>query len=167
MLTSADVSIYLQYLQRRSGLSQQQWAEASGVPAYTVSRLLSGSIYSPPLPAVAALVLAANGSLDEMAGIDFTNPASPPNAQDTIDRQDTSIVYLKDQITFLQTASAEKDARLEKLRRCLSIRNFLIGLLVLLLGALAAIDLLDSSYGFLYRVVDIAPREGALFLRKG
>ena len=44
MLTSADVSIYLQYLQRRSGLSQQQWAEASGVPAYTVSRLLSGSI---------------------------------------------------------------------------------------------------------------------------
>lgn len=53
----------------RSGLTNQQIAEKSGVPLSTVTRVFNGQTDNPNYRTVADIVLAIGGSLDEMEGI--------------------------------------------------------------------------------------------------
>ena len=59
----------LRELKEKSGLSFQEIAKRSNVPASTISRILSGQTDSPGWQTVADLVQAMGGSLDEMMGI--------------------------------------------------------------------------------------------------
>ena len=64
----------LRQLKESSHMSTQQIAEKSGVPASTISRILSGQTDSPGCQTIAELVKAMGGSLDEMMGIKDPKP---------------------------------------------------------------------------------------------
>ena len=168
----ATIAAYLNARVREKGWTCLELSRRSGVPQQTVSRLLNAQTDNPQFISVCQLVAALGGSLDALAGIPAPAPAAAEpfdasHAQDTIDRQDQSIVYLKDQIVRLQAESAEKDAVIGKQRGCISRRNFVIGLLAVVLGSLLTWDLMDPRYGFLYRVLCIQHEQSALLLLKG
>ena len=63
------IYVKLRELKAKSGMSVQQIAEKSGVPASTISRILSGQTDSPGCQTIVDLVRAMGGSLDEMMGL--------------------------------------------------------------------------------------------------
>lgn len=71
-----EYSDRLAALKERSGMTNQQIAEGSKVPASTVSKIISNSTESPSFDAVCAMVKAMGGSVDEIIGI-ATEAASP------------------------------------------------------------------------------------------
>lgn len=60
---------YLKTLKEQSGLTVSQWSDLAKVPADTINKILQGVTKSPTLDTVAALVVAAGGSMDEFLGI--------------------------------------------------------------------------------------------------
>ena len=60
----------LKLLKEKRGLTNQQLADLSGVPVGTVNRILSGQTDNPSFQTICDLVLAMDGSLDELAGIE-------------------------------------------------------------------------------------------------
>ena len=60
----------LKLLKEKRGLTNQQLADLSGVPVGTVNRILSGQTDNPSFQTICDLVMAMNGSLDELAGIE-------------------------------------------------------------------------------------------------
>lgn len=158
-MTATEISVYLQHLQNSRGLTQQAWADASGVPAYTISRYLSASVDAPPFSAITALVKAAGGSLDEMAGIAAPEKETPQHARDMIAQKERSIVYLKEQVSKQEESvqkereeAAKERATAERIRKTSSRKTVAISVMLFLLGALLMWDLMDPKYGFLYRV---------------
>ena len=66
----------LKLLKEKRGLTNQQLADLSGVPVGTVNRILSGQTDNPSFQTICDLVLAMDGSLDELAGIE-KDPEEP------------------------------------------------------------------------------------------
>ena len=165
----ATIAAYLNARVHEKGWTCLELSRRSGVPQQTVSRLLNAQTDNPQFISVCQLVAALGGSLDAMAGISPPAPAQhvPPLAQDTIDRQDLSISYLRAQVSALQAAAAEKEQLIARQRRSISHRNFFIGAMAVLLGVFVTLDLMDPRYGFLYRVLCIQHEQSALFLLKG
>ena len=60
----------LKLMKEKRGLTNQQLADLSGVPVGTVNRILSGQTDNPSFQTICDLVLAMDGSLDELAGIE-------------------------------------------------------------------------------------------------
>lgn len=145
MISSDEIATYLKYLQNSSGLTQQEWEEASGVPNYTISRILCGKTYSPPFSAVAALVMTAGGSLDDLAGISAPDQRPAKHSQELVEQKERSITYLKNQV-------AKQEADVANLRKHSARKTVAIGAMLFLLGALLMWDLMDPHYGFFYRV---------------
>ena len=59
----------LREMKERSGLSNKELAERSGLSLATVNRIMSGQTDVPNYQTVCDLVMAMGGSLDELAGI--------------------------------------------------------------------------------------------------
>lgn len=59
----------LKRLKEKRNLTTNQIAELSGIPASTISRIFSGSTDNPSFQTVCDVVIAMNGSLDELTGI--------------------------------------------------------------------------------------------------
>ena len=57
-------------MKKQSGLSTQQIADQSGVPASTITRMLSGQTEEPTFSNMAKVVKTMGGSLDELVGIE-------------------------------------------------------------------------------------------------
>ena len=57
-------------MKKKSGISTQQTADQSGVPASTITRMLSGQTEEPTFSNIAKVVKTWGGSLDELAGIE-------------------------------------------------------------------------------------------------
>ena len=76
----------LKLLKEKRGLTNQQLADLSGVPVGTVNRILSGQTDNPSFQTICDLVLAMDGSLDELAGIEKApeGPEAKAHGIDTI-----------------------------------------------------------------------------------
>ena len=159
--------LHLQHLQNSRGLTQQAWADASGIPAYTISRYLSASVDAPPFSAITALVKAAGDSLDEMAGIAAPEKETPQHAQDMIAQKERSIVYLKEQVAKLEESVSREHAIAEKIRKASSRKTVAISVMLFILGALLMWDLMDPRYGFIYRVFGMQESQSMLNIIKG
>lgn len=61
---------YLMTLKDKSGLTNEQIANASGVPESTVTRIFNGKTDNPYFQTIVDIVKALNGSVDEMEGIE-------------------------------------------------------------------------------------------------
>lgn len=96
----AQITAYLQGLKDKKQWTVAQWETASGVPKQTISRLLKAQVESPQFRTVAAIVIAAEGSLDELCGIapqveiqeKYVNSIE---SQEVINKGERSITYLK------------------------------------------------------------------------
>lgn len=163
----AAISAYLNALLLDKGWSMQELSRRSGVPQQTVSRILNQQTECPQLLSVAMLADALGGSLDALAGISPPAPSQqvPPLAQDTIDRQDRSISYLRAQVAALQASAAEKEQLIARQRRAISRRNFAISALAVVIGAFVTWDLMDPRYGFLYRVLGMQEQSMAYLIK--
>lgn len=155
-MSGSDISAYLQSLREKTGWSVQDWSDASGVPVNTVVRVLSGKTENPLFDTVAALVKAAGGSLDELAGIVREIPPlpspQPEHSEESWRIVERYIETLKDGVEARDKKIAAAEARERKLQQKIARRNALIGLFMFVFGFFLAWDFLDPNYGFFYRV---------------
>ena len=73
----------LKEMKDRSGLTNKELSELSGVPLSTVSKIMSGHTDIPNYQTVCDLVKAMGGSLDALAGIRPAEEAGPERAEES------------------------------------------------------------------------------------
>ena len=123
------ISNQLKLLKEKRHLTNQQLADLSGVPIGTVNRILSGQTDNPSFQAVCDMVMAMDGSLDEMVGI--KEEASPS------DKKSAS----KEIIQLYEGIIADKEKWMLRLFSCCCV------LTIVLIG-IVAYDLLNPHIGF-------------------
>ncbi len=143
-------------MKKASGLTAQQIADKSGVPASTINRMLSGQTEEPTFSNIAKVVKAMNGSLDELVGI-------PPK---TVTVVETKTVSGDERLIELYERSIKSKNKWIRNLFAISITLivFLVGMLIYdvthpdrgwVRDALAAINGTGSADGFdffLYKV---------------
>lgn len=144
------IAEYLTQLKNAKGWTANQWEEVSGVPRQTISRLLSAQVDSPQFRTVAALVIAAGGSLDTLAGI----PAQVEIKKEYITDSGVSILVdeKEREITYLMKQLQEAQEHITKLTKRTRRLTWVIIVFVAIACILIGWDLNDPRYGFLYRV---------------
>ena len=68
------LSTQLKLLKEKRKLTNQQLSDLSGVPVGTINRILSGQTDNPSFQTVCDMVMAMDGSLDELVGIQQKMP---------------------------------------------------------------------------------------------
>lgn len=68
------LSTQLKLLKDKRKLTNQQLSDLSGVPVGTINRILSGQTDNPSFQTVCDMVMAMEGSLDELVGIKEDSP---------------------------------------------------------------------------------------------
>ncbi len=126
------IRVQLREMKEKSGLSNKELAERSGISLPTVNRIMSGQTDIPNYQTVCDLVMAMGGSMDELAGI----RRKPAPGQETSAEGYMAVIQDKNRII------GEKDRWIKRL--------FVISLalLALLLGILIY-DYLHPMIGFI------------------
>lgn len=120
----------LKQLKEKRRLTNQQLADLSGVPIGTVNRILSGQTDNPSFQAVCDMVMAMDGSLDELVGI--KEETSSPTERKSAGKE---IIQLYEGII------ADKNKWMVRLFTCCCV-------LTLVLIGIVAFDLLNPHIGF-------------------
>jgi len=123
------ISNQLKLLKERRHLTNQQLSDLSGVPIGTVNRILSGQTDNPSFQAVCDMVMAMDGSLDELVGI--------KEEASTAEKKSAS----KEIIQLYEGIIADKERWMMRLFTCCCI------LTIVLIG-IVAFDLLNPHIGF-------------------
>ena len=124
------ISTQLKELKDKRKLTNQQLAELSGVPVGTINRILSGQTDNPSFQTVCYIVMAMDGSLDELVGI--SEPEKVPAKGKGPGREI---------IELYQTIISGKDKWLHRLFVCCCF-------LTLVLVAIVGYDLTHPTVGF-------------------
>ena len=74
------LSTQLKLLKEKRKLTNQQLSDLSGVPVGTINRILSGQTDNPSFQTVCDMVMAMDGSLDELVGIQQEIPQAEKKA---------------------------------------------------------------------------------------
>lgn len=111
----------LNAVKQKSGLTLTAWAERSGVPVSTISRILSGCTENPGLQTVVDLVAAAEVPLSDVLPDLLPPPEAAPAAQPS------------------DALLAEKDARIAGLERQVAFRSRWMRLLAIICTTLVAV----------------------------
>lgn len=119
----------LKQLKEKRKLTNQQLSDLSGVPIGTVNRILSGQTDNPSFQSVCDMVMAMDGSLDELVGI--KEEASPS------DKKSSN----KEIIQLYEGIIADKEKWMIRLFTCCCI-------LTLVLIGIVAFDLLNPNHGW-------------------
>ena len=119
----------LKQLKEKRKLTNQQLSDLSGVPIGTVNRILSGQTDNPSFQSVCDMVMAMDGSLDELVGI--KEEASPS------DKKSSN----KEIIQLYEGSIADKEKWMIRLFTCCCI-------LTLVLIGIVAFDLLNPNHGW-------------------
>lgn len=133
----------LKELKDKRGLTNQDIADLSRVPLSTVNRILSGQTDNPYFENVADIVIALNGSLDELVGIRSPDDTPVPTMTERaiagyqllLDEKDKRIHTLGD---------AVRNLRKEK-TRILIFMGIFFSLIVFVL----LFDLLNGHFGYI------------------
>ncbi|MCH5352979.1 MAG: helix-turn-helix transcriptional regulator [Acutalibacter sp.] len=90
----------------KSGLTNEELSEKSGVPLGTLNKILSGDTKAPQLPAMMAIAAALGTSVDYLAYGRAASPTSPANTVETallngfrslnVEGQDKVLAYIDD-----------------------------------------------------------------------
>jgi len=128
----------LNAVKQKSGLTLAAWADRSGVPISTISRILSGGTENPGLQTVIDLVAAAEVPMSDVLPDLFPPPEDTPAA------------------LTCEALLAEKDARIAFLERLAAFRARWMRLLAIIATSLVAvvvflliIDALSPNIGWL------------------
>ena len=123
------ISNQLKLLKERRHLTNQQLSDLSGGPIGTVNRILSGQTDNPSFQAVCDMVMAMDGSLDELVGI--------KEEASTAEKKSAS----KEIIQLYEGIIADKERWMMRLFTCCCI------LTIVLIG-IVAFDLLNPNHGW-------------------
>ena len=122
------ISTQLKILKEKRKLTNQQLADLSGVPIGTINRIMAGQTDNPSFQTVCDLVMAMEGSLDELAGIREETPPERKAASREI-------------IHLYESMLENKEKWLHRLFVCCCV------LTVVLIG-IVAFDLMNPHIGF-------------------
>lgn len=125
------LSTQLKILKEKRKLTNQQLSDLSGVPVGTINRILSGQTDNPSFQTVCDMVLAMDGSLDEIVGIKET---PDENAEKKV-RANQEILSL------YESMIASKNQWIHRLFVCCCV-------LTLVLIFLVIFDLTNPAVGF-------------------
>ena len=123
---------YLKVLKNKKNLTNQELSDLSGVPIGTINRIIAGQTDNPNFQTVCDIVIALDGSLDELAGI---KPAAEKESQSAPNIE---------MIQMYRHLISTKDKWIHRLFICLCS-------LVVFILAILLIDLLNPSMGFFRR----------------
>ena len=124
------LSTQLKLLKEKRKLTNQQLSDLSGVPVGTINRILSGQTDNPSFQTVCDMVMAMDGSLDELVGIQQEIPQAEKKAR------------ASQEILSLYEAMIEsKNKWLHRLFVCCCVLTLVLILLVIF-------DLMNPSVGF-------------------
>ena len=138
-VTTSDIAAYLQALKDKNGWTIREWAERSGVPEGSISRVLTAQNDQPRFANLAALVKSAGGSLDELAGI-----APTVVTHETVIESPRSMHYYDLQ----STAFEEMRRTIHHQRLSCYIAWGIDVLLLVAIGGLVIYDILNTSVGW-------------------
>ena len=124
------LSTQLKLLKEKRKLTNQQLSDLSGVPVGTINRILSGQTDNPSFQAVCDMVMAMDGSLDELVGIKEETP--------TEEQRDRAS---KELLALYESMIASKNTWIHRLFICCCA-------LVLILAFLVIFDLVNPTVGF-------------------
>ena len=124
---------YLKVLKNKKNLTNQELSDLSGVPIGTINRIMAGQTDNPSFQTVCDIVIALDGSLDELAGIKLP-----------VEKEDNSAALNTETIRIYRQLISTKDKWIHRQFICLC-------LLVLFILAVLMIDLLNPSVGFFRR----------------
>ena len=128
------IRVQLRDMKEKSGLSNKELAERSGISLPTVNRIMSGQTDIPNYQTVCDLVMAMGGSMDELAGIQ----RKPAPGQETSAEGYMAVIRDKNRII------AEKDRWIKRL--------FFVSLALLtILLSILIYDYLHPMIGFIQR----------------
>lgn len=126
-------------MKQQCGLTTQQIADKSGVPASSITRMLKGQTEEPSFSSVAKTVKAMGGSLDELVGIE---PKTVTITNKEIVHEDERLINL------YERAIASKNRWIRWLFIILLVLIvFVIGLLIF--------DILDHNNGWYRQTSDV------------
>lgn len=125
------LSTQLKILKEKRKLTNQQLSDLSGVPVGTINRILSGQTDNPSFQTVCDMVLAMDGSLDEIVGIKET---PDENAEKKV-RANQEVLSL------YESMIASKNQWIHRLFVCCCV-------LTLVLIFLVVFDLTNPAVGF-------------------
>lgn len=126
-------------MKQQCGLTTQQIADKSGVPASSITRMLKGQTEEPSFSSVAKTVKAMGGSLDELVGIE---PKTVTITNKEIVHEDERLINL------YERAIASKNRWIRWLFIILLVLIvFVIGLLIF--------DILDHNNGWYRQASDV------------
>lgn len=120
----------LKVLKEKRKLTNQQLSDLSGVPVGTINRILSGQTDNPSFQTVCDIVMAMDGSLDELAGI---KEETPPEEEKRTPGKDIIALY--------EMMIGAKDQWIQRLFICCCI-------LMLIIVGVVVFDLMNPMIGF-------------------
>lgn len=138
-ISATDIAAYLQGLKEKTGWTIKEWADRSGVPEGSVSRILTAQNDQPRFSNLAALVKSAGGSLDALAGIEPTVVH-----HETVVESNQSAYYYDLQAT----AFDEMRKTIRHQRKSCYIAWGINVLLLVGVGGLIIYDILNTSVGW-------------------
>lgn len=121
----------LKLLKEKRKLTNQQLSDLSGVPIGTINRIMAGQTDNPSFQTVCDIVMAMDGSLDELVGIKDETPLEKKAAN-------------KDLIQLYESMLENKEKWMHRLFTCCCV------LMVVLIG-IVAFDLMNPHIGFFQR----------------
>ena len=126
-------SDYLKALKLKKNLTNQELSDLSGVPVGTINRIMANQTDNPSFQTVCDIVIALDGSLDELAGIRPKKDSEAENAKYTpeIEAIYKQMIHSKDKWIF----------------RFFVFSCFIVAFIVFLL----IFDLLNPNIGFFRR----------------
>lgn len=122
------ISNQLKLLKERRKLTNQQLSDLSGVPIGTINRIMAGQTDNPSFQTVCDIVMAMDGSLDELVGIKEETPQEKKAAN-------------KEIIQLYESMLANKEKWMHRLFVCCCI------LMAVLIG-IVIFDLTNPQIGF-------------------
>ena len=125
------ISNQLKLLKEKRKLNNQQLSDLSGVPIGTINRIMAGQTDNPSFQTVCDIVMAMDGSLDELVGIKDETPLEKKAAN-------------KDLIQLYESMLENKEKWMHRLFTCCCV------LMVVLIG-IVAFDLMNPHIGFFQR----------------
>ena len=95
-------SDYLKALKLKKNLTNQELSDLSGVPVVTINRIMANQTDNPSFQTVCDIVIALDGSLDELAGIRPKKDSEAENAKYTpeIEAIYKQMIHSKDKWIF-------------------------------------------------------------------
>ena len=129
----------LKELKEKKKLTTQQISDLSGVPASTVSRILSGQTDNPSFQSICDITIAMGGSMDELVGI------SQLNGENEKMKYDSDAAFIQ----LYRERMDEKDKELERWLKTSRILFAAFLVMVFIVTFLLVFDILNPKIGYI------------------